>query len=37
MAADTTDDPYLLTADDVEPAPRRLLDTLKRLGPGLSQ
>ncbi len=35
MAARTTDDPYLLTPDDVEPAPSRLLDTLKRLGPGL--
>ena len=35
MAACTTDDPYLLTSDDVESAPSRLLDTLKHIGPGL--
>ncbi len=35
MAAGTTDDPYLLTANEVEDAPTRPFDTLKRIGPGL--
>ena len=35
MAAGTTDDPYLLTAEDVEDAPVRPFAILKRIGPGL--
>ena len=35
MAAGTTDDPYLLTAEDVEDAPVRPFEILKRIGPGL--
>ena len=35
MAAGTTDDPYLLTAEEVEDAPVRPFEILKRIGPGL--
>ena len=35
MAAVPTDDPYLLTPEGVEAPPVRLVDALKRIGPGL--